>query len=130
MTKERAGEIWPLLKAYAEGKTIQFCIGPNTNKPMWTDVIDPDWFPNRLDCYRIKPEPEHEPFTLGLYYPHFHVGEVELLRHGRVYVVILIGDTHLEIVDKEHLTRYRYTYERAFEDFTFKNGKPFGYEKH
>lgn len=53
MTKERAAEMWPLVKAYSEGKTIQF--GTRVSND-WIDMKNPDFSSDRLD-YRIKPEP-------------------------------------------------------------------------
>ena len=56
MTREKAKELLPIIKAYAEGKTIQYLI-----KDEWFDAFKPNFnFP--ANDYRIKPEPKYRPF--------------------------------------------------------------------
>lgn len=57
MTREEAKELLPIIKAFAEGKTIQFYEGNHK----WRDVSLPD-FQSNPKCYRIKPEPKYRPF--------------------------------------------------------------------
>ncbi len=57
MNREQAKEMLPIIKAFAEGKTVQF-------KNSFEDWIDCDnimfnWPPKD---YRIKPEPKYRPF--------------------------------------------------------------------
>jgi hypothetical protein len=52
MTIKRAGELLPTIKAFSEGKMIQY---RGEGETLWTDIENPDWF-NHL-VYRIKPEP-------------------------------------------------------------------------
>jgi hypothetical protein len=61
MTKEQATELLPIIKAYSEGKTIQF----NYPHSKWQDLSGELDF-NNCDAsyYRIKPEPALIPFTL------------------------------------------------------------------
>lgn len=66
MTRERAAELWPIIKAYGEGKTIEYKIDGNK----WKDVDNP--IDNGLlleyeygNDYRIKPEPKKRPMTRG-----------------------------------------------------------------
>ena len=60
MTKEEAKEFYPVLQAFADGKTIESrCI--KGDKSLWYDDEDPI-FDNDLE-YRIKPEPKYRPFT-------------------------------------------------------------------
>ena len=49
--REDAKELLPILKAFAEGKTIQFKI----DKGEWKNLENPTFFGNARD-YRIKPE--------------------------------------------------------------------------
>lgn len=54
MTRQEAIAFLPLIKAFAEGKTIQF--NDNTlSDPRWRDVDDPS-FSHDVEYYRIKPE--------------------------------------------------------------------------
>ena len=57
MTREEAAQLWPIIKAYSEGKYIEFknCEG------VWLDIECPD-FSSCIDDYRIKKEPIYRPF--------------------------------------------------------------------
>ena len=59
MTREEAKELLPIIKAFAEGKTIQYLINCR-----WEDVDDDTkvYFTDPPSCYRIKPEPKYRPF--------------------------------------------------------------------
>ena len=56
MTREEVKEKLPIIKAFAEGKTIQFYNGDE-----WAD-LDEATFSASPDKYRIKPEPKYRPF--------------------------------------------------------------------
>ena len=56
MTREEAKAKLPIIKAFAEGKTIQFYNGDE-----WAD-LDEATFSASPDKYRIKPEPKYRPF--------------------------------------------------------------------
>ena len=56
MTREEAKELLPILKAFAEGKAIEF----RTIEGTWEELPDP-LFQNPYK-YRIKPEPRYRPF--------------------------------------------------------------------
>jgi hypothetical protein len=55
MNRERAKELFPIIKAYAEGKDIQFRLDDDG----WHDVVESLalTFPAEDYEYRIKPEP-------------------------------------------------------------------------
>ena len=56
INRDNAKEIWPIIKAYAEGKQIQFFNGDK-----WIDLEFPNF--NEESClYRIKPELKYRPF--------------------------------------------------------------------
>ena len=52
MTRERAKELLPVIRAFSEGKNIQ--IRPSIQSP-WSDTPEPHW--SEEYDYRIKPEP-------------------------------------------------------------------------
>ena len=57
MTREEAKKLLPVIKAYVEGKTIQF-----NHLGKWVDVVselNPEYYPLK---YRIKPEQKYRPF--------------------------------------------------------------------
>ena len=58
MTRELVKELLPIIKAFAEGKTIQF----RTNNRSWVDLVDNNLEINVLFEYRIKPEPKYRLF--------------------------------------------------------------------
>ena len=58
MTRELVKELLPIIKAFAEGKTIQV----RTNNRSWVDLVDNNLEINVLFEYRIKPEPKYRPF--------------------------------------------------------------------
>lgn len=62
MTKQDAGKFWPIIKAYSEGKAVQF----NRMPGGWNDIDNPD-FGGYVESYRIKPEPKYVPFTFSDY---------------------------------------------------------------
>lgn len=59
MDRNQAKELLPIIKAFAEGKTIQ-----QTDGYDWYDLDDPDFIANS-SSYRIKPEPKYRPFKNG-----------------------------------------------------------------
>lgn len=58
MNRERANELLPIMKAYAEGKTIQ-CY--NFNNKKWYDLDYPTF--DNMSKYRIKPHQNYRPYT-------------------------------------------------------------------
>lgn len=54
-----SADLWPIVKAHAEGKKIQFREDKTNN---WELTCDPRWDP---ECeYRIAPEPKVRPWTM------------------------------------------------------------------
>jgi len=52
MTKEEASKLWPMVKAFSEGKQVQFY---DENQHIWRD-LDSDPYMSGHIKYRIKPE--------------------------------------------------------------------------
>lgn len=61
MTREEAKELLPVIKAFAEGKTIQVKVTDNRWYD-WKDKTDELNFNSGPQNYRIKPEPKYRPF--------------------------------------------------------------------
>ena len=59
MTREEIKERLPIMRAFAEGKTIQVRIN---NDSSWTDLLDDKLEISNLYEYRIKSEPKYRPF--------------------------------------------------------------------
>lgn len=56
MKRKNAKELLPIIKAFSEGKQIQFFNGDK-----WIDIEYPN-FSEESCLYRIKPEPKYRPF--------------------------------------------------------------------
>lgn len=57
MTIKEAAALWPIIKAYAEGKTIEIY---DTNAKSWHTITNPKFFPGSR--YRIKPQYAYRSF--------------------------------------------------------------------
>ena len=55
MTQEKAKELWPIICAYSEGKTVEYF-----KDGKWIELKDPEFY--GTGKYRIKPEPKYRPF--------------------------------------------------------------------
>ena len=62
MTREKVKELLPVMQAYANGKTIQYC--HKYPEPYWEDVKPDEQldFGGDVINYRIKSEPKYRPF--------------------------------------------------------------------
>lgn len=122
MNRQQAKELLPIIKAFAEGKTIQYY----TNlTPHWVN-IDPNESVNFSDYpsnYRIKPEPTYRPFKdkeecWKEMQKHKPFGWVKYKED----IILLITKLSLSCV----LIGKNYSFKEAKEEFTFADGTPFG----
>ena len=119
MTREEAKELLPIIKAFAEGKAIQFRIGDNK----WRDMDKP-FFGECPSNYRIKPEPKYRPFK------NREECWNEMLKHqscgwvkndvGDIFNIIVMFNNNIKI--NECWLKYL----ELFERFKFIDGTPFG----
>ena len=121
MTREEAKHFWPIIKAYSEGKTIEYLL----SEGKWAAINEDFLFDNSHERYRVKQETKYRPFTSK------EECWEEMLKHqpvgwliGKVsglptfipfvlYNSLFIHDTKL-------------TYEEAMGQYTFADGTPFG----
>ena len=118
MTREEAKEMLPIIKAFAEGKTIQLF----TNG-IWEGAENPSF--EELSRYRIKPEPKYRPFKSqeecwNEMSKHQPFGWVTNICIDQKFIITHVGDDDISI---NTVTSY---FSQAFKDFTFDDGKPFG----
>ena len=129
MTREEAKELLPIIKALAEGKTIQDKIEGVTD---WvdTDEINLEYNGQRLK-HRIKPEPKYRPFK------DMEECWQEMLKHQpfgwlkakESKSVALIGNVYM---DKEVWIVWTtnekdlYSASEIFNTYIFTDGTPFG----
>jgi len=83
MTRERAKQLWPLIKLYSEGRTVQFY---DRSKKSFIDCNEPEF--DEVDEYRVKPE--HYEFWLLL-------GLQLATKEGAIYFADMKGLEHNEI---------------------------------
>ena len=117
MTREEAKEWLPIIRAYADGKTIQF---------RERDIEEP-LFDGCLNEYRIKPEPKYRPFK--------NQEECwnEMLKHQPFGWIRSIHNQHLRNIDSIGHTTYSIGInnsvmylDAAFNEYNFADGTPFG----
>lgn len=123
MDRNQAKKLLPIIQAHAEGKTIQsrYIKG---DKSLWYDDEDPS-FDDDFE-YRIKPEPEYRPFAnaeecwqeMGRHQP---FGWAKNKDTKSFFLCKVVGKfTSIGVENNP------YTYDDAFEFYTFADGTPFG----
>ena len=127
MTREQAKEMLPIIKAFAEGKTIQLF----TNG-IWEGAENPSF--EELSRFRIKPEPQYRPFKSqeecwNEMLKHQPFGWVKSKVKGYFHLIGLVQwaseleDVMIIFATSEQLAR---SSRSLFEDFIFADGTPFG----
>ena len=127
MTREEAKEMLPIIKAFAEGKTIQLF----TNG-IWEGAENPSF--EELSRYRIKPEPKYRPFKSqeecwNEMLKHQPFGWVKSKDKGYFHLIGLVQwsseleDVMIIFATSEQLAR---SSRSLFEDYIFADGTPFG----
>ena len=137
MTREEAKEMLPIIKAFAEGKTIQLF----TNG-IWEGAENPSF--EELSRYRIKPEPKYRPFETqeecwNEMMKHQPFGWIYCKNDSCYYCIISVDEgkielspdmyPHSETTPKEYYLENSYVdFATALEDYeyTFADGTPFG----
>ena len=121
MTREEAKHFWPIIKAYSEGKTIEYLL----SEGKWAAINEDFLFDNSHERYRVKQETKYRPFTskeecweeMQKHQPvGWLIGKVSGLPTFIPFVLynsLFIHDTKL-------------TYEEAMGQYTFADGTPFG----
>lgn len=121
MTREEAKHFWPIIKAYSEGKTIEYLL----SEGKWANINEDFLFDNSHERYRIKQVPKHRPFRDNKecwdeMQKHQPVGwligkvsESPTIVQAMLYNSIYIRDAP-------------YTYEEAMRMYTFSDSAPFG----
>ena len=125
MTRKEAKELLPIIKAFAEGKTIQY---KNYLKG-WQNInkIDGVSFIIPLKDYRIKPEPKYRPFKTqeecwNEMLKHQPFGWIRnKINRTMIHISFAHGDYVMLATDTRGLGN-------VFNKFEFIDGTPFGIE--
>ena len=128
MTREEAKELMPIMRAFAEGKTIEYReLGGE-----WKEAHTPTWS-SRL-FYRIKPESKYRPFKsmeecFDEMLKHHPFGWLKSKMNGRfscigeVYGSDEFETVYIALSTSESLSR---SSDSMFEQYTFYDGTTFG----
>lgn len=114
MNQNRAKKLWPIIKAFGEGGSIQFL-----NEIDEWEIVQHPIFSEEPNRYRIKPEPKLVPFTFedrDLFKDKW----VVINSSGYLNKIIGCGKTKITIGENS------FTYEEAFKYFHQENGEAFG----
>ena len=125
ITRENAKELLPIIKAYSEGKEIEYFV---STKGEWDLITDPI-FDDEPSKYRIKTETKYRPFKdaeecfneMG---KHQYFGWIKNKNTNKLYNILTIyqdGDT-IKISVEDFLIE-PFT---LFESFIFVDGSPLG----
>ena len=141
MTREEAKRLLPIIKAFADGKTLQYRVSPRVPRPDNRDVsylkewfdLDEDKF-DGFCCdgtinYRIKPETKYRPFKsqkecCDEMFKHQPLGWVKNIETGDLCNISNIYES--EGCSKVFLDTCAYTFSSLLNEFTFIDGTPFG----
>lgn len=123
MTRKEAGQFWPIIKAYSEGREIELS-DPCNGK--WELIEEPE-FTDRANLYRVKKEPVYRPFKdanecLEEMAKHHPVSWIKSSRG--IFNIFEIGEYYI-VIAKSGVNRY----DAAINDFVFVDGAPFGIKK-
>ena len=128
MTKEKAKYLAEVLKAYAEGKTIEVLLDGG-----WREVnLDEYSLDAENEHYRIKKEPKYRPFRSAKecfdeMKKHQPIGWMYL---DKIWDNILVHITEIGARDIE-FNSCIYSFIEAFNNgYTFADGQPFGIKEH
>lgn len=136
MDRNQAKEFYPILQAFAEGKTIETRRKPTTDNNGvtkdgwyefndWTEMNELEYWINVE--YRIKLEPKYRPFANAEecweeMMKHQSFGWVKLKDTESGYY-LLKGIASQVIIG---FNETPFSYKKVFEDYTFADGEPFG----
>lgn len=130
MNREEAKELLTIIKAFAEGKTVQIY---NSTENVWLDIKAPDFSSNPSN-YRIKPEPKYRPFKtqeecwneMLKHQPFGWAKSKKSERHFSIGSVLWNNDFNDVFVTFAFDGMLGRSSKSVFEDFTFDDGTPFG----
>lgn len=124
ITRENAKELLPIIKAYSEGKQIEY----KNYKNEWGVVEKPEFSDNPSN-YRIKPEPKYRPFKSleecwEEMQKHQPFGWIKNKNTNKLYNILTIyNDEDTIKISIEDFVLMPFA---ALESFIFVDGTPFG----
>ena len=125
MKRQQAKELLPIIKAYAEGKTIQVK-GPDNR---WYDYGSKDCklkFDSDTQAYRIKPKSKYRPFANNEecwkeMQKHQPFGWIKSNVDKHLYSILAIINNGCVLIDRSIIS-----FQHFYKYNTFADGTPFG----
>ena len=130
MKREDAKKLWPIMKAYAEGKNIEFRSHHDHNG-LWEVMLDPA-FNGDVSNYRIAKEPKYRPFKTvkecwDEMVKHTPFGWLSSIKTGNIAAIGSVNDKDGQIYIKWATNEcFSFTAEDVGSDYVFADGAPFG----
>lgn len=137
MDRNQAKEFYPILQAFAEGKTIETRRKPTTDNNGvtkdgwyefndWTEMKELEYWVNVE--YRIKPEPKYRPFAnveecWAEMQKHQPFGWIKC-KYG-YFNIVYVDDYYVGLADKNN-SSILLASKNSYQDNTFADGTPFG----
>ena len=129
MDREQAKALWPIIKAYAEGKQIE--IKPKVKGSYW-DILEEDdmqYIDFKKCDLRIKPEPEYRPFKdaeecfeeMKKHQPFAWIKDKQQHEYFNMISICINAATTFQYDEVEY-----YDYQKLINEYTFADGTPFG----
>ena len=118
VTREEAKELLPIIKAFAEGKSVQF-----SDEGNWYKTENPAFASGTM--YRIKPESRYRPFKSqeecwNEMLKHQPFGWVKEISSEMLYLINGISNESIVIMEDIN------SFKEAMNIYEFKDGTPFG----
>lgn len=124
MTRQEAVEFLPIIKAYSEGKIIQFRA---FNIDKWDDLSTNLSFGNIPDKYRIKEDPALIQFNVGDYdlFKDKWIRKKGDTAIFNVYRIVRVDYNSISVIEDSGVVLY-VTYYAMLTKWTFEDGTPCG----
>lgn len=124
MNRKEAVELLPIIKAFAEGKTIEQRCAES-----WVEIDEDCDFHFPANSYRIKPEPEYRPFKdaeecWAEMQKHQPFGWLKR-KDSNEYNLLTSVDGSVEC-EGVRIDSDGFGWDRANDEYTFADGTPFG----
>lgn len=121
MTREEAKHFWPIIKAYSEGKTIEYLL----SEGKWAAINEDFLFDNSHERYRVQQEAKYRPFRdnkecWGEMQKHQPVGWL-IGKFGESQTIV-----EAVLYNSIYIFAASFSYEKAMRMYTFADGTPFG----
>ena len=128
MDREQAKALWPIIKAFAEGKQVEI----KTKEGSCWDILEKDdiqYIDFKKCDLRIKPEPEYRPFKdaeecfeeMKKHQPFAWIKDKQQHEYFNMISICINAATTFQYDEVEY-----YDYQKLINEYTFADGTPFG----